>query len=271
MLYYYNKFFNSPSESISQFINELYTKLDILSNCLLQKNNTNCFSWAFKRINISMLLDYLRTRYTAKWWNDQTVENEKINAILECAYLAPSKQGHYDYEIIVLTDSPAGKEFKQWLYYEDTSCLDMIRAKQGPGLRRYNGQMAAPIVMIWLGKQFNQPMNSYTENEFLRTNNDCIVSATMAMCQAEELGVSTGFCGCIGGREIADRLNKPEHSAIITLGFGYATSDHSDYPISKVYKDGIEIGFDLKNLDSSIRNIHTRNRRPTMDQMITYI
>ena len=220
-----------------------------------------------------MLLDYLRTRYTARWWNNQPIEPDKLSAILECAYLAPSNQGRYDYKIIVLTDSQAGKEFKHWLYWEDTSCLDKVRAKKGPGLRRYNGQTNAPIVMIWLGKHFSQSTNNYIDSEFLRTNNDCIVSSTMAICQAEELGISTGFCGCIGNKEIADRLNMPNYIAMISVGFGYAdiATDAQIEP-AKVYNiEGIEVGFDLKNFDSSIRNIPTREKRPSIDQIISYI
>ena len=218
-----------------------------------------------------MLLDHLRNRYTAKWWDPIPLEDEKIKAIIECAYLAPSKQGNYDFEIAVLTDSPAGKEFKQWLYWDNTACLDKVRGKPGEGLRRYNGQVLAPVVMIWLAKQFDQTVNDYNENKFLRTNNDCIISATMAMCQAEELGVNTGFCGCIGGQEIADRLNKPKLTAVVSMGFGYATS-HSTNRTMKVYNNNnIELGFDLANHHSSIRNIPSRINRPEITTMVNYI
>ena len=217
-----------------------------------------------------MLLDHLRNRYTAKWWDPIPLEDEKTKAIIECAYLAPSKQGNYDFEIAVLTDSPVGKEFKQWLYWDNTACLDKVRGKPGEGLRRYNGQVLAPVVMIWLAKQFDQTVNDYNENEFLRTNNDCIISATMAMCQAEELGVNTGFCGCIGGREIADRLNRPKSTAVVSMGFGYATS-HNTNRTMKVYNNNIELGFDLANHHSLIRNIPSRINRPEITTMVNYI
>ena len=217
-----------------------------------------------------MLLDHLRNRYTAKWWDPIPLEDEKTKAIIECAYLAPSKQGNYDFEIAVLTDSPTGKEFKQWLYWDNTACLDKVRGKPGEGLRRYNGQILAPVVMIWLAKQFDQTVNDYNENEFLRTNNDCIISATMAMCQAEELGVNTGFCGCIGGREIADRLSRPKSTAVVSMGFGYATSHHTNRTM-KVYNDNTELGFDLANHHPSIRNIPSRINRPEITTMVNYI
>jgi hypothetical protein len=216
-----------------------------------------------------MLLDHLKSRYTAKWWDPKPVEGFKLEAILESAYQAPSKQGYYDFEMVVLTDSPAGKEFKEWLYWDDTSCLNKIRGAQGPGFRRYNGQVLAPIVVVWLAKKFPPSKNPYGESEWLRTNNDCIVSSTMAMCQAEELGVSTGFCGTLGGVEIADRLSKPDKIAVISIGFGYATPDTR--PRRAVLKNGVTVGFDLSNTDPSIRTLDTRKNRPPMGSMINYL
>jgi hypothetical protein len=91
----------------------------------------------------------------------------------------------------------------------------------------------------------------------------------MAMCQAEELGVRTGFCGCMGGREVADKLNRPDHTAVISIGFGYATPD--ELIGRKVYKDGVEIGFDLSNTASNIRTAENRYRRPTKDSIVKFM
>jgi hypothetical protein len=215
------------------------------------------------------LHNHLEKRFTAKWWDPIEVETDKLETILECAYQAPSKQGHHDFEIHVLTDSTEGKEFKDYLFWENTACLNKVRAAPGPGPRRYNGQMLAPIVIVWLGKTQPATRNPYGESEWLRTNNDCIISATMAMCQAEELGVRTGFCGTLGGREIADRLNRPNHTAIISVGFGYATPD--SLQVRKVIKDGVEMGFDLSNTDHTIRRSDNRKNRPSKYSMINYL
>ena len=215
------------------------------------------------------LHDHLENRFTAKWWNDSPLESDKVESILKCAYLAPSKQGRHEFEIHVITDSPEGKEFKEWLYYENTACLDKVRGKPGPGLRRYNGQVLAPVVMIWLAKNYPVTPNQYGESDWLRTNNDCIISSTMAMCQAEELGVKTGFCGCIGGGEIAKKLNRPGHTAVISVGFGYATPDRAF--VRKVYKDGVEIGFDLSNTLPSIRTAGNRKNRPSKQSMVKIV
>ena len=215
------------------------------------------------------LHNYLENRFTAKWWNDEPLKSDKVETILECAYQAPSKQGYHEFEIHVITDSEEGKSFKEWLYYENTACLDKIRGKPGVGMRRYNGQVLAPVVMIWLAKTYTTALNPYNESNWLRTNNDCIISSTMAMCQAEELGVRTGFCGCLGGREIADRLNRPNHTAVISVGFGYADSDRLLH--RKVFKDGVQIGFDLSNTAPAIRTAENRNRRPSKYSMVNFV
>jgi nitroreductase len=216
-----------------------------------------------------VLADHLKNRFTAKWWDPKSVEDSKLEAILECAYQAPSKQGHYDFEIVVLTDSPEGKEFKEWLYWENTACLNMVRGAPGTGFRRYNGQVLAPVVIVWLAKKFPPAKNPYGESDWLRTNNDCIISSTMAMCQAEEIGISTGFCGTLGGTEIADRLGKPDKIAVISVGFGYATPDK--LARRPVFKNGATVGFDLSNTSPSIRTLENRKNRPTKISMINYV
>lgn len=216
-----------------------------------------------------ILADHLRNRFTAKWWDNVPLETDKIESILECAYQAPSKQGYHEFEIHVITDSVEGNQFKEWLYYDNTACLDKVRGKRGNGMRRYNGQILAPVVMIWLAKNYPESTNHYVESNWLRTNNDCIVSSTMAMCQAEELGVRTGLCGCMGGREVADKLNRPDHTAVISVGFGYATPDNLIG--RKVYKDGVEIGFDLSNTAPTIRTADNRNRRPSKDSITKFM
>lgn len=215
-----------------------------------------------------MLKDILKNRFTAKWWNATAVEQEKLTDILECAYLAPSKQGKFNYKIMVLTDSPAARNIKEYLYWEDTYCLDKVRAKKGPGLKRYNGQVIAPVVLLWLGEN-QHGRNPLGENEAQRIKDDAIVSATMAMCAAEELGLNTGFNGCISAKEIADKLNEPNYIGLIAVGIGYATPDALQG--RKVSKDGVEVGFDLSNTNPTIRKYENRKFRPTREKMINYI
>jgi nitroreductase len=216
------------------------------------------------------LHNHLSKRITTKWWDDTPVEDYKLETILEAAYQAPSKQGKHEFEIYILSDSLEGRDFKEWLFWENTACLGKVRAAPGPGLRRYNGQVLAPIVMVWLTNRYQvADRNNYGENDFNRTRDDCIISATMALCQAEELGVRTGFCGTIGPVEIAQRLGRPNMIASIVVGFGYAQEEN--IKVKKVFKDGVEMGFDLANLTHTSRELPNRISRPPKYNIINYI
>jgi hypothetical protein len=201
-----------------------------------------------------MILDLLKKRFTAKWWESQPVNQSDLEIILNSAFLAPSKQSKYNYKICVFTDSKLGNELKEWFYWENTSCLDTIRGKLGEGLRRYNGQVMAPIYLLWIAT-----------NEDIETKNDCLISATIAMIAAEELELKTGFCGCLGSSEIKEKL-KIDGYPIISLGIGYAIPD--DEEVRKVFKENKEMGFDLSNCNPDLKTHHVRKNKPIFSELI---
>jgi len=168
-----------------------------------------------------MLKDHLKRRYTAKWWDDKEVEQEKLNNVLETTYLAPSKQGIYPYTVIVATNSIEGKTFKNWLFYDHTWCVDGIRGKKSDNLKVYNGQVLAPILLVYLCHS----QNISNQQLILEYTMDTIVSATIAMCAAEEQGLQTGFCACLHGLTIAEKLKVSDATCTVLLGIGYATHD----------------------------------------------
>jgi nitroreductase len=215
-----------------------------------------------------MLKQILQKRITTKWWLPTAIESEKLNEVLDCAYMAPSKQGKFNHKIYVISDSVEGRALKEYMFWEDTFCLDLVRGKQGPGLRRYNGQVNAPIVLVWIAELSANAVNPLTsENEIARVRDDCIVSATMAMCAAEALGLQTGFCGCIGQFDLASKItgvpvSNSKQFAVITMGIGYGHTEplrlktvyqDSVYPISypntqnKTYPNAYELLLKNKN------------------------
>ncbi len=52
-----------------------------------------------------ILLDSLKWRYATKKMNGKTVEQEKVNNIIEAAYLAPTSSGLQPFRIISITDN----------------------------------------------------------------------------------------------------------------------------------------------------------------------
>jgi hypothetical protein len=89
-------------------------------------------------------------------------------------------------------------------------------------------------VLLWVGKKI-EGLSDTNELESQRIRDDVMVSATIAMLAAEELGFKTGLNGCIGTLEIEEKLNLQNKTPIIALGIGYA---HSENRISRQVYQG---------------------------------
>jgi hypothetical protein len=179
-----------------------------------------------------MLKEHLLERITTKWWLPRTVESDKLTQILETARLAPSKQGKFNHKIYVLGTSEESIELKKYLFWEDTYCVDGIRGSDVPGNKRFNGQVNAPIVLVWIAKKYSEGTNwnAAAESNTQRVRDDCIVSATVAMCAAEELGLQTGFCACISAYDFVSKVTgkKPaevDEISILAMGIGYGFTE----------------------------------------------
>jgi len=210
-----------------------------------------------------MLKELLEKRFTAKWWSDKPVEKEKLDYILDCTYLAPSKNGKWKFEIFVLGNSERSNEIKQWLYWENTYCLDMKRGREGPiGNRRYNGQILAPIVLVWVAKEKDKEVF-----------NDCMVSSTISMIAAQEQGLQTGFNCCQGMEDLAKKLDREGRYAYISLGIGLIDKiDGINNSIQReVFKDGVKHGFDYGNVDVSVTRGPNRFNKPGVWKVIKHI
>lgn len=214
-----------------------------------------------------MLKEHLKHRFTAKWWDPKPVEQEKIDAVLEAAYLAPSKQGVYRYNIVVVTDSEQGKEFKKWLYEENTWCFEGMLTPSKADDKRFNGQVLAPVLLIYFSKK---EKHSDIEDLNLRNHIDTVVSATTAMCAAEEIGLATGFNATFDGKAVAERLGITDAVCTMMLGFGYASSDQR---VRRGVYDpqGQRIGYDYSNTDPDLKIDINRTNKPTLQELIKVI
>jgi nitroreductase len=204
-----------------------------------------------------MLKKHLSERFTAKWWDPLPVDSGSLKYVLDCAYFAPSKQGRYNYKIYVLGDTEKSKEFKNWLYWENTWCLDKIRGKEGEGLKRFNGQVIAPVVLMWVA-----------DNDGSETRDDCLVSASVAMCAALEKGLQTGFNACLGSNEISEKLSITG-KAIVCLGLGHATPD--ELKSRPVYSNDVHVGFDISNTNPKIVDTYNRVNKPKFHDLMIFL
>ncbi len=229
-----------------------------------------------------MLKDLLEKRFTAKWWSNNPVDKEKLDYILDCAYLSPSKRSSYDYEILVLDNNPKAKEIKDWLYWENSWCYKGERAPEGvdgtPD-RRYNGQCQAPIVLIWQGIMDKVSYTRYTpridEPDLCR---DMAVSASIAMMAAEEVGLNTGIQSCFEEKELSIKLGKKGFSYLI-LGIGEidkydneTITNKAHFPGRYVYKNGKHMGFDFGNNPAYDKEVSiSRKEKKTKEDIIKFI
>ena len=214
-----------------------------------------------------MLKELLKHRFTAKWWDNTPVEQEKIDAVLEAVYLSPSKQGMYRYQVFVITDSAEGKEFKQWLYEHNTWCFEGARLKSGDGDRRFNGQVLAPVLFLFMS---NKETNNELEDLNLRNHTDAVIAATVAMCAAQELGLATGFNATFGSKEIEKKLNRPDLRCNMMLGVGYATPDQRVR--RGIYNEqGQRIGHDYSNTDPDLKIDINRTQKSEFNNFFNVI
>lgn len=201
-------------------------------------------------------------RYSARTFLDQPVEEFLTNHILQCAIKAPSKQSLYPYEIIVLDESPAAKEFKEFLFWEDTWCVNGERANpkdKNSSEKRFNGQYRAPLVFLWAHRKLDSNLHKhkdywdyYTpsaqENDLI----DMTVSASFAMLAAEEKGLRTCFGRCHSYEYTDTILGEGTVKVGLALGMGYAEPDldHKGMFVTPVLDDnGNHQGYETKNLN----------------------
>jgi len=223
-----------------------------------------------------MLKDIIKNRYSARTFLDRDIEQEKIDYILECATHAPSKQGLYPYKIYALGASQKSKEIKDWLFWEDTWCVNGKRAQEqdkDSNNKRFNGQYKAPLVLVYVASPPESVENhvdkdylkDFLKSEIYKVAMDASISASFAMLAAEEQGLKTCFGKCHDDKQLAEKLGV-KSKAVVVVGMGYAEDYTGDdiYLSDEVYKDDILVGYQPKNLPQTadVVDHYDRQRKP---------
>lgn len=216
-----------------------------------------------------MILDLLNKRYSARTFTDKSIEQEKIDYILNCAYTAPSKQCNYNWTLYVLDESPKCKEFKEWLFWEDTWCVNGERTAEkdrNSNEKRFNGQYRSPLLLMWA-------LRGTVSNPMRLDIMDITVSASFAMLAAEEQGLRTCFGRCQSTSYKNTILGQDKVNVILSVGIGYAETDDTLPMVYPIEKNSILQGYETKNLSQNYPVEHhtRRKRKPPKDQLIKYI
>lgn len=230
-----------------------------------------------------MLKDIINKRYSARIFNDTTIEKEKIDYILDCALNAPSKQSVYPYIIYILGNSKKAIKFKNWLFWHDTWCAAGDRAnieKKTPKNTRFNGQYNAPLLFLYAHRESKNLVHTpleQTVSAWKQEANlvDMTVSASFAMLAAEEQGLRTCFGRCHSDEYVDTILGKGNVKISMALGMGYASSTDNTSPmITPVYNKKKKLqGYETNNLEQSypIENHNVRQNKPAVDELFKFI
>ena len=224
-----------------------------------------------------MIQDLINNRYSARKWLDKSIEQEKINYIIDCAYNAPSKQSLYPWTLYVLDESPKCKEFKDWLFWNDTWCYKGQRlAEQGQHSndKRFNGQYKAPLLLLWAHRNLTNTEEDYSQWIQQRNLIDITVSSSFALLAAEELGLRTCFGKCHSVEYTDTFLDKGTVNVGLALGIGYAEDDdNNDIMLFPVTKDNQVQGYDTKNLNQNypVYKHSTRKNKPDKNKLVRHL
>ena len=227
-----------------------------------------------------MLKDIIKKRYSAKFFSNNLIEQEKIDYILDCALNAPSKQSLYPYQILVLHNSSAAIDFKNYLFWNDTWTNNNSRIngyKRTAKNTRFNGQYRAPLVFLYAHRI---PTNlTFTPGD-INTNRDVLdsidmtVSASFAMLAAEEQGLQTCFGKCHSDEYVNTVLGTGSVRIGLALGIGYATVRNNKSMSRPVYDNKNRLqGYDTANIDQTfpIKSHNVRRNKPNIDKLYRYI
>lgn len=184
-----------------------------------------------------MILDLIKDRYTTKHWLDKPIEPEKIENILEAAYLSPKKSGEELFLIHVLQDSKKSQDLRSWMYNSTVE----------GGI--YQGQYHAPLILSF----------SVENNNRIAKMNLGVCAAFALLC-AEDMGLNTSLTCCHNRDILAKKLNlSNSYQTELCLCIGYAEKDDKIIEgISGSYYRMVSLGRDLKNIDPSYKKGHPK-------------
>lgn len=150
-----------------------------------------------------------RTRQSCRSYDAQRpVEEEKLNAILEAARLAPSACNGQPYHITVCTGETAAK---------------VAKATQGMGLNKFASE--APILLVISEQPYvkSAAMGAKLKNNDYRSMDIGIVASIITLAAAEQ-GLSTCMLGWLDDEKIRAACNLG-YPVRLVISLGYADKD----------------------------------------------
>ncbi len=152
------------------------------------------------------VLDVIKTRKSIRRYKDTPVEQEKLDAVLEAARLAPSAMNKQDWKFIAVTDK------------------DKALLQEACGGQRQVAQ--APVTLVVCAN--NDGVMSCGHS---KTVIDCSIAMSFMLLQAEEEGLGMCWLGHFYQDKIKALLNIPEDYIVVAVSpLGYADEEPNPKP-----------------------------------------
>ena len=152
-------------------------------------------------------LELAEKRYSCRKFSDRKVEEEKIEALLKAAQLAPTAVNFQPQRILVLTDK------------------EKIKSLDENGCTRYT--FNAPLMMVVCydkGKSWKRSFDGKDEGIV-----DASIITTHMMLEAVELGLGSTWVGAFDPAKAREILEVPENYEIVSLlPIGYPAMEPSE-------------------------------------------
>jgi len=170
------------------------------------------------KINIVMIDNILKNRFTARSFADTPVDPDHLAQVIELLKIVPSKQNVYPYSVdIVGYEHSLVKEE----LFKLTSCGE-------PDPNAYNPQVLAPLLFVWSYRPNSNALRFGTGHTYAEQLHNSMlevgISAMAVMTKFHELGYVSGFCKCFSGNKAREVLSIPQE-IILMLGVGYPSSN----------------------------------------------
>ena len=147
-----------------------------------------------------MLLDCIKKRYSVRKFLDKSVEQEKIDILLEAARLAPSASNKQTWHFVVIKDKEKRKQL-----------TDICRGQKFVS--------EAPITIAVCNTNLDYIMTCGQRASII----DGAIAAEHIVLQAVELGLGSCWIGAFYHNKMAELINLPQDYEIIgLLPIGYS-------------------------------------------------
>ncbi|MBR4864300.1 MAG: nitroreductase family protein [Oscillospiraceae bacterium] len=164
-------------------------------------------------------LELAKKRFSVRSFADKTVEQEKLDMILEAGHVAPTACNFQPQRIYVVQSAE-------------------VREKLAAVCRFTFG---APVILVVCYDRTrdwkNKLMPGYESGE-----TDAAIVCTHMMLEAEELGLGACWVGYFDAAKIAEALELPENVTVSAmLPLGYPAEDAKPLPLHSQFRDASEI------------------------------